>query len=1138
MEMIHNIRTVARYEARILRRSWFFRLFSLGALFIFTFMNIGIFSPVGEEDWQLVAFASSIPHLNLYLLNIGQAIVVIFLASDFLKRDKKVDTNEVLYTRSMSNLEYIIGKTTGILRLFLGLDIIILLIGLLMNIISKTMTIDLSSYLMFLLIFCIPTIIFSLGLSFMLMSLLRNQAITFLLLLGIAAMNMFWLNFRFGYLFDYMAFGLPVFKSEMIGFDNQSLILNQRLSWFFLGMFLILATVLLFRRLPQSKVHTTVSAVLMIIFLALTAVCVRNTWSIYKTDLNEKKAVIDTNRKFEESLFVTLSRASIDFEHTGDSFSASADLYFVNNNDQPVDTYLFSLNPGLRVGSVSSAGKEIKYTTTGHIIGIDPPRPLAPGERDSITISWSGSVDESFCFPDNNDNVNSAPYRVAMLNVNKRHAFVTPGYVLLTPELHWYPVPALNYYPSNPARLKADFSDYELRVKTGEGLIPVSQGNMKKEGYNFVITSDSPLTGLSLAIGNYRSDTLTVDSVKYITYYYPGHDYYKKDLSLLKDTLSFLVSGIMRDLETSYSARYPFSALKLVEVPVQFRSFPRMNTQTKAEVQPSMVLLPEKLSMIENAGFQKRFTRQKNRMTRNNQVITDKELQVRVFNDFARNTFISGEVTRYLMGERISEPVRYLLGPSFYFFRNNFHSSEYPVINAVFESHLQKKISETDQFGSMSGDLKDNDRANLVLKNNSFRDVLAMNPKGDTIRTVLTLKGDYLFNLFRAKAGIDEFNEWFTSYLDSHRYRTVDVADLNGDMKEKFGFEFYPYLHDWFNSKDQPGFLFSELMAREIITGNRVRFLVTFIASNPEPVTGIFNITFRTAGEGSRQMTGIYEGGRGGYTIMMQGQGAEAGDIARIVTLGPGEAKRISIILDTEPREMIVNALFAKNIPGEITLPLDNILKTRNHNAFAEGEEILPSLPPVELSGEIIVDNEDQGFSNDNSTVMSPLKRILGVKRRESDTYQPVNMYWAPPYWQAGVMSNYYGKYIRSSVSTRASRGEKKITWKTPLPGPSYYDVYCYIGKAADRMVVRSGAEAPPPPGDSPRGGNNYRDLHYLIYHDDGAEEISVDFEDAEPGWNLLGRYYISSDSARVDMTNLSAGRVVIGDAVKWVKAN
>src|SRR4030066_1750368 len=226
MTFLHNIRTVARYEATILRRSWFFRLFSIGAIVIFTFMNIGIYSPVGDEPWEFISIPSSVPLMNLYLLNIAQAVVVIFLAADFLKRDKKVDTNEVLYTRSMSNFEYIMGKTWGILRLFLGLDVLILLIALVINIISKSMIVDLMSYLSYLLIISVPTILFSLGLAFVLMSVIRNQAITFLILLGIAALNMFWLWYRFGSIFDYMAFGLPVFRSGVIGFDNISLILN------------------------------------------------------------------------------------------------------------------------------------------------------------------------------------------------------------------------------------------------------------------------------------------------------------------------------------------------------------------------------------------------------------------------------------------------------------------------------------------------------------------------------------------------------------------------------------------------------------------------------------------------------------------------------------------------------------------------------------------------------------------------------------------------------------------------------------------------------------------------------------------------------------------------------------------------
>ena len=136
----------------------------------------------------------------------------------------------------------------------------------------------------------------------MLMSVIRNQAITFLILLGIAALNMFWLWYRLGSIFDYMAFGLPVFKSGMIGFDNFSLILNQRLFYFFLGFALILATVLLFKRLPQSKSHTSISVVFMLIFFAGAVICGFNTYSFYKNNLNEKKLVIETNRKFENKI--------------------------------------------------------------------------------------------------------------------------------------------------------------------------------------------------------------------------------------------------------------------------------------------------------------------------------------------------------------------------------------------------------------------------------------------------------------------------------------------------------------------------------------------------------------------------------------------------------------------------------------------------------------------------------------------------------------------------------------------------------------------------------------------------------------------------------------------------------------------
>ena len=1140
MNIFHNIGTVAKYEARILRRSWFFRLFALGAIFIFTILNIGLFSPIGDESWQLVAISSAVPLLNLYMLNIAQSIVVIFLAADFLKRDKKVDTNEVLYTRSMSNFEYITGKTWGILRLFLSLDILILGIGLLINIISKNMTVNLLSYLQYLLIIPIPTIIFSLGLAFVLMSLIKNQAVTFLVLLGIAASNMFWGWFRFGYIFDYMAFGLPVFRSNILGFVNPDMIINQRLMFFSAGMAMILATILLFRRLPQSKTHTIFTWILMFICFSTAAYSGYTSYSTYKLSLANNQALLETNKLFEEESFLALKEASIELLHDGARIEAEASLFVTNETSLPVNKILLSLNPELEVFSVEREGTAVKWEREGHMLIIESAEELLPGSSDTIMVKYGGGIDESFCFPDYKGNAKDNAYRIEMLNIEKKQAFLTDTYVLLIPETHWYPVPALNYYPGNPARQKIDFTMFNLTVTSNSGLRAISQGEAVITGEKTIYKTREPITGLTLALGNYLTDTLKVDSITYINNYFRGNDYYKEDLALLKDTLPTLISGFIRDMESAFSASYPFHTLTFVEVPVQFYSYPRRSTQTRAEVQPSLVLLPERLTTVNNAGFQKRFTRQKKNNERSNQVVTDKELQVRLLNNFIRNAFISGESFRYVNGNAINEPVRYRLGASFYYFRNNFRSEEYPVINSVFESHLQKVVNPQSGYIYNSGTLADNDKANLILKDKSFREALATNPGIDTVSVVVSLKGDQLFNLLRSKAGIQEFNKWFKNYLTVNKFRNVDLRQFNEDVKKEFGFEFYSELDNWFNGKLKPGFLFSDVSATEIVVDERVRYLVTFTVSNPEPVSGIFNVGFRTGQEasGSGQATSVVMSTSGVSVIVSQGRGIETSDLSRIIIVGPHEARRISIVLDNQPREMAVNTILSKNLPGELSIGIEQISKSRSRYKPEDENIRLDMIPLTGEQGELIVDNEDAGFINNNSKSQVPLKKILGVKESVKADYEQTSMYNVPEYFQPTINTNYYGKYVMSAVYARKGEGDRSVSWTTVLADPGYYDIYCYIGKSPERVTVgTSGPGAPPAPPPS-QENSQYKDMNYKVYHDEGVDDIQVDFQQAEPGWYNLGRFYLSADTVRVDLTNKSSGRIVLGDAVKWVKAN
>ena len=130
MTFISNIQSVAKYESKLLIRSWFFRVFTVLAVSIVAFLNFGLF--VSEDMgrvWIATSIPSNIPYLILLLLNTGQAVIAIFLASDFLKRDKKLDTSEVFYVRPLSNAEYVIGKIWGNLRVFINMNFILIVIN-------------------------------------------------------------------------------------------------------------------------------------------------------------------------------------------------------------------------------------------------------------------------------------------------------------------------------------------------------------------------------------------------------------------------------------------------------------------------------------------------------------------------------------------------------------------------------------------------------------------------------------------------------------------------------------------------------------------------------------------------------------------------------------------------------------------------------------------------------------------------------------------------------------------------------------------------------------------------------------------------------------------------------------------------
>ena len=146
------------------------------------------------------------------------------------------------------------------------------------------------------------------------------------------------------------------------------------------------------------------------------------------------------------------------------------------------------------------------------------------------------------------------------------------------------------------------------------------------------------------------------------------------------------------------------------------------------------------------------------------------------------------------------------------------------------------------------------------------------------------------------------------------------------------------------------------------------------------------------------------------------------------------------------------------------------------------------------------------------------------------------------------MQPDYYGKYILSAVYTRSGNNTQEASWNAVIREPGYYNIYFYVGKAIEQDIRRdrTGGPAgesqgrPTRPvstgGDVSPADQSVKDIHLKIYHNEGIEELTFDYQNARGGWNNLGRYYLSSDTARVVITNMSEGKYVIADAVRWVK--
>ncbi len=1116
MLSIYNISSIAKYERKTLFRSWFFRISGILSLIILFFMNLGIISDGGQPVWVFRAIPSAIPYFNLLMLNTVQAVIAVFLASDFLKRDKKLDTTEVIYMRPLTNGEYVIGKTLGNIQVFMALNIVALVMALAFNLITTGVDVNWASYIIYLAIISIPTLIFIMGLSFFIMSILKNQAVTMIIILGYISITLFLLRANYYYIFDYMAFNIPLLQSGIAGFGNLEVILIHRGIYLSLGIGFILMSIYLLKRLPQSESMTVLSLVFGILFIVFGFYLGYNHIERFRGEGRLREEIIALNNQYAGNNFADVVSQKIQLKHKGKEIEVATQMLLKNNSGVSLPEIIMHLNPGLNISSVEKDGSKVGFDRIKHLVIINCGNPLTPGDSMNINIKYSGSINEAVCYLDIDKETRNKKFGIFVLSTDKRFAFIQPNYVLLTREANWYPSPGISYSSEKAGWHRQDFIHFNLEVETNQSLTAVSQGKViHTEPGKFTFNPEYPLTQLSLAIGNYEQKYFDADSVRFAVWYIKGHDFFSGNFPDIADSIPEIITARFDDFQRKYNLLYSFNRLSIVETPAQFKSFERTWTSVQEYIQPEQVLLQEKGYLLKESDFGTRIKREKKWAKQRKESLSEEEYQERALNNFLGNfTRDEGRSSfRMVMGggfeaEENANP--YFIFPELYNFQNNIRSDKWPVINRVFEAYLKSQGATSMRSAflrNMSGGNED-EEANMALQSKTFAELLADTEQRKIIDNIIKLKGDVLFSLIQTKAGEAKFRLFLKRLLERSKFKTICFDEFDKMVNDEFGIALAPFMDTWFNGIGLPKYLISPISAVKVKSGGQMKTMVSFKASNMSDYEGIIKLAFRVGNGPGRMWRGF------------RGTPNPNNQINKVLYLDAHQTKKVSYLLNSEPRMLSINTLTSGNIPQLI---IHRFTKIEEDDKVKPVEQEVVSEKPVSLlePNEIILDNEDPGFEVTENTNASLLQKWL-LKNDEKEGKYSGFVPWRPPSkWTNTTNSGYYGKYIRSAYYIKSGEGKQKATWNVPVKEASYYDVYYYVYK--ERSFRR-------------HGGGKEGEYTFTIYHDDGVEQQTLDIHNAESGWNLIGSYYFSPGIAKIELSDKSTLRVVFADAVKLVK--
>ena len=235
MEMT-TLKTAISYESKLVKRNWLFYIFTLGILGY----TSAILVPWKDYIWwPKVVFASSLFLQGIYILNLFQSLMVVFISCDIQRKRKKAETRDVIFTRPISNGQSFIGEFLGILIPFLTIDVIFMIISLFINIFIPDAPVNLWVNLFHFFTLMLPTLVFITGLSLFVNKLVNHPFISWVILIAFLYFAYNYLTTPLHGILDFRGSLLPNSFSSIVGYVQLSVYLLHRIAFLLLGISLL-----------------------------------------------------------------------------------------------------------------------------------------------------------------------------------------------------------------------------------------------------------------------------------------------------------------------------------------------------------------------------------------------------------------------------------------------------------------------------------------------------------------------------------------------------------------------------------------------------------------------------------------------------------------------------------------------------------------------------------------------------------------------------------------------------------------------------------------------------------------------------------------------------------------------------------